>query len=79
MNIGGLGPLISASTTINVLNADGNAYVPPEVVKQTDERTNMALIVGVAFAGVVLLIGIVVAIKFLVKKYGSPSTSTIQP
>lgn len=78
MDIGGLGPIISATTVVNVVNTDGTSYVPP-VVTPTNQTTSIAMIIGIAFGGMVVLIGTIVGIIFLVKKFGGRPIQTIQP
>lgn len=67
LNLQDLGAIISATTVVNVVNTDGTTYVPPTVVL-SDSTKSIALIVGVAFAAMVVLIGTIVGVIFLIKK-----------
>jgi hypothetical protein len=77
VDLGGLGPLISSSTTVNIINTDGTAYVPPEVVTP-DSTANTALIIGLAVAGVVLAVLIGVGIYFLVRRLRQNKMNQVQ-
>lgn len=67
MDLGGLGALISSSTVVNIINTDGTLYVPP-TVNSPDNTASTAMIIGVAFAGLVAVILIGVGVFFIVRR-----------
>lgn len=70
--------MISSSTVVNIINSDGTQYVPP-TVNLPDNVASTALIIGVAFAGLVAVILIGVAVFFIVRRMRLRKLSRISP
>ena len=76
MQLDGLGAVISASTIVNIVNADGTAYVPPTVI-MPDQITSTTILLAIIFSSVVGAIGLAIGLFFLIRKLKMKSRNQV--
>lgn len=67
MHLDGLGAVISASTVVNIVNADGTPYVPPEVV-MPDQIKSTAILLAIIFSSLIGAALLAIGLFFLIRK-----------
>lgn len=76
VNLDGLGPIISASTVVSIINTDGSLYTPQDV-SAPDSAASTAMIVGIAFAGLVVIILLGLSVFFIVRRMRAKKTAKV--
>ena len=67
LDLGDIGSVISTSTVVNIVNADGTAYSPPVIV-MPDEVASTAILLAIIFSALIGAVLIAVGIFFLIRK-----------
>ena len=65
--LGDIGSVISASTVVNIVNADGTPYTPPEIILP-DQIKSTTILLAIIFSAIVGAILIAVGLFFLIRK-----------